>query len=240
MLSRFSTSPISLILCVSTIVFAGREGTATAIAQILYILACRPDVQTRLRTEIRDAKRNHAALSGRLGPLDLKDVELPYDLLMGLPFLDAVIRETLRVHPPTNVLSRTYVFILTHFNSVFITLLPSPRARKATTLPLHYPIRSSSGTMINSIPVPKNTTLIISILAANHNRKVWGEDASVWKPERWLATSGQHVGMKAATTNNTDDIRDSEDALEAQADVKYPGVYGSMCVISALSVQETR
>ncbi|EIM82072.1 cytochrome P450, partial [Stereum hirsutum FP-91666 SS1] len=121
--------------------------------------------------------------------LIVRDAELPYDVLMGLPFLDAVIRETLRVHPPTNVLSRT--------------------ARKATTLPLQYPIRSSSGTKINAIPVPKNTTVIVSILAANHNPKVWGEDASVWKPERWLAASGEH-------------------ASGTRADVKYPGVYGSM------------
>lgn len=204
---------------------------------MLYILASRSEVQARLRAEIRDAKRNHAALSGRLGPLDWKDAELPYDVLMGLPFLDAVIRETLRVHPPTNVLSRTYVFILTHIDYVFITLRLSSSARKATTLPLQYPIRSSSGTKINAIPVPKNTNVIISILAANHNRKVWGEDASVWKPERWLAASGERVVMKTATANSTDDIIDSSGT---QADVKYPGVYGSMCVVSALSVQETR
>lgn len=40
------------------------------------------------------------------------EVELPYDVLMGLPYLDAVIRETLRLHPPTSLLSRTYVLYL--------------------------------------------------------------------------------------------------------------------------------
>lgn len=33
--------------------------------------------------------------------------DLDYDALMGLPFLDAVCRETLRVFPPLSSISRT-------------------------------------------------------------------------------------------------------------------------------------
>jgi len=57
-------------------------------------------------------------------------------------------------------------------------------------VPLEFPVRSASGKEeISAIPVAKNQRLVISILAANHNKAVWGEDASEWKPERWLKSS---------------------------------------------------
>ena len=62
-------------------------------------------MQARLRSEVRHAKQCHAASHDIVGPWE--EVGLPYDLLMGLPYLDAVVRETLRVHPPTSLLSRT-------------------------------------------------------------------------------------------------------------------------------------
>lgn len=91
-----------LKLVCSTIIFAGFETTTTAICRILYILASRPEVQACLRSEIRKAKCDHGGSKN-----GWEDVNLPYDTLVGLPFLDAVVRETLRVHPPTSLLSRT-------------------------------------------------------------------------------------------------------------------------------------
>lgn len=73
--------------------------------RILWILASRPDVQARLRGEVRDAKQMYAVSHDITDPWE--EVGLPYDLLMGLPYLDAVVRETLRVYPPTSLLSRT-------------------------------------------------------------------------------------------------------------------------------------
>ena len=58
-----------------------------------------------MRTEIRQAKLAHAAEHGLDGPWER--VSLPYDALVSLPYLDAVVRETLRMYPPTNVLNRT-------------------------------------------------------------------------------------------------------------------------------------
>lgn len=87
---------------------------------------------------------------------------------------------------------------------------------------------------MSSIPLPANTTVIISILASNHNKKIWGEDASIWRPERWLTASGEriHLGKDADGS-----LGDSEGTpLEGTAEgtpgnrdgVKYPGVYASM------------
>ncbi|KAF9448713.1 cytochrome P450 [Macrolepiota fuliginosa MF-IS2] len=72
---------------VSTFVLAGMETTSSALSRILQLLASHPDVQTKLRNEIREAQAN-----GRL----------TYDQLVSLPYLDAVCRETLRVYPPIN------------------------------------------------------------------------------------------------------------------------------------------
>jgi cytochrome P450 len=104
---------------------------------------------------------------------------------------DAVVRETLRLYPPIPTLAR--------------------RTTSATTVPLQSPVRSVSGEEINTIPVAKNQAVVISILAANHNKAVWGEDASEWKPERWLNST--QVGVKDG--------------------VRYTGVYSSMMTFLA-------
>lgn len=65
------------------IIFAAMDTTSNAMARTLQLLATHPDVQTKLRREIFDAKTG-----GR--PLD-------YDQLHNLPYLDAVCRETLRL-----------------------------------------------------------------------------------------------------------------------------------------------
>ncbi|KAH9853051.1 cytochrome P450 [Lenzites betulinus] len=70
---------------VSTLILAGMDTTANALARILYLLAENLDVQERLRAEI------FAAVEAE-GDGDT----LEYDRLMALPYLDAVCRETLR------------------------------------------------------------------------------------------------------------------------------------------------
>lgn len=65
--------------------------------------------------------------------------------------------------------------------------------------------------------------MIISILAANHNKKVWGEDASVWKPERWMDTID---GEKYVW--GTESGKFPAEGVKGASAVKYPGVYGQM------------
>ena len=67
-------------------VLAGMDTTANTLSRILELLAEHPEIQEKLREEI-----NHAAESeGGDGLVD-------FDKLMGLPYLDAVCRETLRL-----------------------------------------------------------------------------------------------------------------------------------------------
>nr|F1SY85.1 RecName: Full=Cytochrome P450 monooxygenase 91; Flags: Precursor [Postia placenta Mad-698-R]BAK09429.1 cytochrome P450 [Postia placenta] len=92
--------------------------------------------------------------------------EIPYDTLVDLPYLDAVCRETLRLYAPVTTVNRT--------------------AQEDIVLPLSEPIRGTDGNLIQEIPVPKGTEVIVGILASNRNPALWGPDAAEWKPERWL------------------------------------------------------
>lgn len=64
-------------------IFAGTDTTSLALARALHTLAEHPEAQTRLRKELRDAKKFEEDIS--------------YDALTSLPYLDAVVRETLRL-----------------------------------------------------------------------------------------------------------------------------------------------
>lgn len=55
------------------------------------------------------------------------------------------------------------------------------------TLPLSQPIRDINGRMINEIALEKGTTVMLGIHGYNRRKSLWGEDATEWKPERWLS-----------------------------------------------------
>ncbi|KAF5327790.1 hypothetical protein D9619_004946 [Psilocybe cf. subviscida] len=79
---------------ITAVTFAATDTTSNTISRILCLLADHKDIQLRLRTEIREARRaNH-------------DHDLEYEELLALPLLDAVVKETLRVFPPVTNLSR--------------------------------------------------------------------------------------------------------------------------------------
>ncbi|KAI8995433.1 cytochrome P450 [Trametes punicea] len=144
-----------IIAQVSTMVLAGMDTTANSLARILLLLAEHPDVQERLRAEILQA----VELQGNGDVLD-------FDTLMELPYLDAVCRETLRVHGGVA--------------STFRDTL------KDVVLPLSEPIRGRDGTLISAIPIPKGTRVVAELWSANRDTLIWGPDADQWRPERWL------------------------------------------------------
>ena len=58
---------------------------------------------------------------------------------------------------------------------------------KDVIIPLAWPILSADGkTEITEIPVKKGTNVMISIIGTNRSKRIWGEDAEEWKPQRWL------------------------------------------------------
>lgn len=59
-------------------------------------------------------------------------------------------------------------------------------ATQDTVVPLGVPIKSTTGAMMTSLVVPKDTPLFLSIAAVNQSKATWGEDAGKFRPERWL------------------------------------------------------
>ncbi|KAL0062020.1 hypothetical protein AAF712_011098 [Marasmius tenuissimus] len=128
----------------------------SALARTLHLLSQRPEVQSKLRQELRAARE---AQGGE---------NVPYDILVALPYLDAVCRETLRLYGP------------------------APRVTRESTqdaiVPFTTPVRCTDGSVINEITLPARTKVHIDIVNANRNPELWGPDALEWKPERWLAS----------------------------------------------------
>ncbi len=73
------------------------DTTSNVLCRILHTLAQHPDAQDQLRAEFIDAQ----------GSFDVDNcVNIHYDELVKLPYLDAVCRETLRLYPPGEIMSR--------------------------------------------------------------------------------------------------------------------------------------
>ncbi|KAH7890951.1 cytochrome P450 [Phlebopus sp. FC_14] len=130
--------------------------------------------------EVQDTLRDHIVEAKKLRGRDLN-----YEELMTLPLLDAVCKETMRLYPPVTSVNRTTTC--------------------DTVLPISGPIRTVDGTVIRDVCVPKGTDIVVSILCANTDKAIWGDDAEQWKPERWLV-----------------------DLPESVVDAKLPGIYSNM------------
>ncbi|CAE6382995.1 unnamed protein product [Rhizoctonia solani] len=116
--------------------------------------------------------------------------QLTYDDLHNLPYLDALCRETLRLYPPAPIIER--------------------QAIVDCTVPLRYPLKGKNGDEIREIRVRKGTHVYCSIKEANRSKETWGQDADVFRPERWL-----------------------EKLPESVSEAKTSGVYSSMMTFSA-------
>ncbi|KAF5342980.1 hypothetical protein D9758_013688 [Tetrapyrgos nigripes] len=143
----------------SLLMFAAMDTTSSALARTIHLLAMHPEVQDKLREELLEAQQDY--------------VDIPYDQLVSLPYLDAVCRETLRLFSPVPSVLR--------------------HATQDTVLPLSAPIKGVDGTTISEIHVPQNTKVLVSILSSNRHAAIWGPDALEWKPERWLSPLPKEV-----------------------------------------------
>jgi len=141
------------------LLLAGYETTSISLTWALIELSRHPDVQTRLREELL-----------AFGP------DPTYDQLKAnLPYLDAIVHEILRLHPPV---------------PEFIRL-----AAVDDVIPLSKPVRTVSGNMTDNISIAKGTLITISAAAINRSSAIWGPHAKEFKPDRWLTEDG--IGGKA-------------------------------------------
>ncbi|KAG2076362.1 cytochrome P450 [Suillus decipiens] len=133
---------------------AGYETTSISLTWALIELSRHPDVQTRLGEE-----------------LVAFGADPTYDQLKAnLPYLDAVVHEILRFHPPLGEFTRL--------------------AAADDVIPLSEPVHTESGEITDSISIAKGTLITISIAAINRSLAIWGPDAKEYKPDRWLTEDG--------------------------------------------------
>lgn len=139
----------------TTLLAAGYETTGTLLTWALYELARCPRAQHKLRQELQQ----FVAESGR-------DV-LSYQELMSLPYLDAVIKETLRVRTPLPSTFRT--------------------AAHDAVIPLSRPYLARDGrNTFNHVVVHQGEELFLPLGLINTSDALWAPDPTAWRPERWF------------------------------------------------------
>ncbi|KAH9928018.1 cytochrome P450 [Epithele typhae] len=150
---------------------AGHETTSTTLTWMLYELAQHPVYQARVRAEIRAAR---AAVRERGdGDFSLEDLD-------NMKVTLAAIKETLRFHP-----------LVFHLFRV---------ADRDDVLPLSHPVIGKNGEVMSEIPVTAGQPILLSICGYNRLKDLWGEDADMWNPERFLGVQtekGVKVGVYA-------------------------------------------
>ncbi|KAF4577163.1 hypothetical protein EYR36_005150 [Pleurotus pulmonarius] len=136
---------------IPTFLVAGHETTSTATTWGLFALAQEAEIQSKLREELWSV-----------------DTDTPsMDELNALPYLDRVVRETLRVHSPVPAIGRV--------------------ATVDDEIPLSQPVTDVNGDVHHSIRIRKGQNVMIPISAVNLYKPIWGEDAEEFKPDRWLS-----------------------------------------------------
>ncbi|KAI2639248.1 cytochrome P450 [Xylaria nigripes] len=159
-----------------TFLAAGHETTATALTWAVYILSKNPDMQTRLRDEIRSCLPSPTSpTSSSYSRIGSEDLAALIDNRM--PYLHAVCQEVLRYFTPVPIISR----------------------------------EAAVDTSISGIAIPAGTRITICPLATNRDASLWGGDAHIFNPNRYLSQPKQ-----------THDDQFGEDGHSENAD-KYVG-----------------
>lgn len=123
---------------------AGADSTATAVRTTLLHIITNPHIYTSLRAEI-----DTFLAAGRISSPVIRDAEAKE-----MPYLQACIKEGLRIWPPLTGL---------------MTKLVPP-----------------GGDTFNGQFIPGGTEISYSAWGVHHDKRVYGEDADVYRPERWL------------------------------------------------------
>ncbi|KAI5862466.1 cytochrome P450 [Durotheca rogersii] len=135
-----------------TQLIAGSDTTSNSSCALLYHVARTPGVLAKLQAEL-DA----AVPSAGADEEEDDEAKVPaYEAIRQLPYLQAVINETLRVHSTSGI--------------------GLPRAVPAGT----------AGVTIGGRRYGPGTVLSVPTYSIHHARAIWGADADAFRPERWL------------------------------------------------------
>ena len=140
-------SAIENITEVPTFLVAGHETSSTQTTWTLFALASPRyhNIQSKLREELFSVETDTPSL----------------DQLNELPYLDAVVRESLRLYPAVTSTIRV--------------------AARDDVIPVSKPFVDRKGKIQTSIRVQKGESMVIPIHTAQRYKELWGEDAKEFK-----------------------------------------------------------
>lgn len=145
---------------VNTFLFAGSDTTSLALTWTLLALASYPSIQKKLRTELQGFSAALAldpASSNFPAPGDSERWKELHTALDELPYLNNVIRESIRVIPPVHSSIRV--------------------ATKDDEIPTSEAIRMKDGSIKWGIKIRKGQFVHLPVESMNVDKGVWGEDA---------------------------------------------------------------
>ncbi|KAK1764032.1 cytochrome P450 [Phialemonium atrogriseum] len=132
-----------------TNIFAGSDTTAISLRSVFYHLLKNPPTLRKVVEEI------DSAVDGR----DCLQEPISFAESNKMPYLQAVLKEAMRVHPAVGLLLERLV--------------------------------PSGGCKIAGTWLPEGTTVGIDPWVLHRNKQVYGEDADVFRPERWLEADAE-------------------------------------------------
>ncbi|KAL7554658.1 hypothetical protein ACHAWF_018145 [Thalassiosira exigua] len=150
-----------------TLLFAGQDTSAATLSWTLHLLSLHPDKQERAADEVRAALGNSKA-----GPVSKNTISQ-------MPYLDAVIKESMRLYPVAPFIVR--------------------RLAADVTIPIDDEQLTKQNGCAKTMSIPSSTFACIWIYALHRNPKLW-EQPNDFLPERWIEPelrirdSGQEVG----------------------------------------------
>ncbi|KAF9040790.1 cytochrome P450 [Panaeolus papilionaceus] len=165
--SSLGMSEEEILAQMNVLLLAGYETTSISLTWALIELSRKPEKQQRLRDEL-------AEYSGTDPTFD--------QLSTGLPFLDAIAQEVLRLHPPVSETTRIL------------------QAAEDDVIPFSKPFTTADGKLVSELIVPKGTVVSSPISYMNMSEEFWGPDSREFRPERWLAdesTPGSVLSQRA-------------------------------------------
>ena len=147
-------------------IVAGAETTSSSLRGIMLYLLANPRVYAKLQAEVDAAVADGSAAPS---PAIVSDA-----VVRKLPYLQAVIREAIRIHPPVT-----------------------------SELPKRVPAGGETVTVDGKpVYIPGGTDVAISVLGMFRRQTIFGEDVDVFRPERWLVERDE--GKLAAMNRTVD------------------------------------
>lgn len=149
-----------LLDIVNTMLSAGSDTTALSIVWALHYLSINPAVQARLKEELANIPVYNASQI-----CSEEEIIAHFNAIDRLPYLDAVMKETIRLAPSIHSTIRV--------------------AMTDDEIPLSEEMIMRDGSIEKTFKVKKGQWIHLPLEATSIDRTIWGEDAWEFKPERW-------------------------------------------------------